>query len=168
MSKVQTKKINNENEMANFIKLIVIVGVIFALFYLLTAYINREETTTEDTPTQKETIQYDEILVGNMFKQSASNYYLLIEDVEDKNVMTYVAYLNNYATLEGSIKVYKAILNSSLNKQYLADESNITNDITKFKVSKTTLLEISKGKIVKSYEKHEDILELLKKITKGN
>lgn len=166
--KVNAKKISDENEIKKFIQLILIVTVIFGIFYLLTILINKKdkETNNEKDNTSEVSIQYDEILIGNIFNQNNDNYYVLIEDVEDVNVSVYHAYLSLYSQVEDAKRVYTAILNNTFNNKYFGEESNISNDITKFKVSKTTLLEISKGKIVKSYEKDEDITKILKEISK--
>ena len=45
--KTNKKQIKNENEMLKFIKLIIVVTVIFGLFYALTVFINKEEDKIE-------------------------------------------------------------------------------------------------------------------------
>jgi len=165
--KVNAKKISDENEIKKFIQFILIVTVIFGLFYLLTILINKkdEKTNNEKENTSEVIIQYDEILIGNMFNQKNDNYYVLIEDIEDVNVSVFHAYLSLYSQVKDAKRVYTAVINNMFNNKYLGEESNLSNDITKFKVSKTTLLEISNGKIVKSYEKDEDITKILKEIS---
>lgn len=166
-NKVNTKKITTENEMKKFIIMVIIVTLVFCTFYGLTILINKkEQQTTQNNNKTNVIIQYDEILIGNIFNQKNDNYYVLIEDIEDANVSVYQAYLDNYSKKEDAKRVYTAVLNNMFNNKYLADKSNLSNDISKFKVSKTTLLEISKNKIVKSYEKDEDILKILKEISK--
>ena len=165
MTKVQTRKINDENEMAKLIRIIIIVVIIFGAFYLLTAYINKKEKVADSSTSYKETIQYTDILIGNMFKQSG-NYYVLVEDIEDVNIRAYNTYISKYASSNATKKFYTAILNNVFNQGYKADTSSITTDLSKLKFSKTTLVEISQGKIVKIYEKDEDILNFLKQLTK--
>lgn len=165
--KVNTKKITTENEMKKFIIMILIVTLVFGAFYGLTVLINKEDKQpTEDNNKSNVTIQYDEILIGNIFNQNNDNYYVLIEDIEDVNVSVYHAYLSNYSQKDDAKRVYTAVLNNMFNNKYIDENSNLSNDISEFKVSKTTLLEISKNKIVKSYEKDDDILEVLKEISK--
>ena len=165
--KINTKNIDNGNEMVNFVKIIIIVIIVFCAFYVLTVFINRgdEFKTPSDNNTNAE-VQYDEILIGNIFEQPNDNYYVLIKDIEDVNVRVYEAYLSVYSQKDDAKRYYIAVINNIFNDKYLAEVSNLTDDISKFKVSKTTLLEISKGKIVKSYEKDEDILSILKEISK--
>lgn len=170
-NKVNTKKISNDDEMKKFVKMILIVTLIFGAFYVLTIFINKEDENNDindNDNSSSASIQYDEILIGNIFKQENDSYYVMIEDINDVNTSVYEAYLSNYQQKEGAKRVYTAILNNMFNLKYLADESNLSDDILKFKVSKTTLLEISNGKIVNSYEGHEDILEILIKISKND
>lgn len=169
-NKVNAKKISNDNEMMNFIKMIIIVVIVFCVFYVLTVFINKDNKSAENNSNNENNtsaqIQYDEILVGNIFKQSNSNYYVLIKDNKDVNIQTYEVYLNAYEQKQDSKRVYTAVLNNMFNSKYLAENSNLVDDISQFRVNKTILLEINDGKILKSYEKHEDILNLLKEISK--
>ena len=166
MTKVKARGINDENELLNLIKMIAIVAVIALLFYLLTIFFNRKSKNNAPADTKPSaSIQYDEILVGNVFDQPAKNYYVLIEDINDKNVNTYTVYLSDYSTKLDAKRVYTAVLNNLFNKKYLSDTSNISNDITTFKVSGTTLIEVNNGKISKAYE-GDSILAILEDLTK--
>lgn len=165
--KIDSKNISNENEMLRFIKMIIIVTLIFLAFYVLTIFINKEDKET-DTNNDNTTvsIQYDEILIGNIFNQNTEDYYVLVEDTEDIQVQVYEAYLNIYKQKEEAKRVYTAKMNNMFNSKYIGEESNLSNSISDFKVSGTTLLEISNGKITNSYETEEKILEILKEISK--
>lgn len=168
-NKINTKKISNENEMLRFIKMIIIVTLIFVIFYVLTVFINKKDENTDNDSNgnnSSASVQYDEILIGNMFNQPVDNYYVLIEDINDVNIKAYEAYFTVYSKNEDAKRVYTAVLNNIFNVKYLQSESNLFNDISKFKVSQTTLLEISNGKILKSYQNNDDILNLLKEIVK--
>lgn len=168
-NKVNAKKINDENEMKKFIKMILIVTLIFGVFYVLTIFINKESKDSNEnnnSGNNSVSIQYDEILIGNIFKQKNDKYYVLIEDIDDVNVPVYKAYLSQYQQKGEAKRVYTAVLNNMFNSKYFHEKSNLTNDISKFKVSQTTLLEISKGKIINSYEEQENILKVLIEISK--
>lgn len=167
-NKVNSKKIKEQNEMLRFIKMIIIVTLVFFVFYVLTIFINKDDETTDELNgnASSVSVQYDEILIGNIFKQTEKNYYVLIEDVDDVQIQVYEAYISNYLKKEDSKKVYYSTLNNLFNLKYNSTESNLVNDINSFKVNGTTLIEISKGKIVKTYESHEDIIDILKEISK--
>lgn len=170
LNKINTKNINNDNEVLSFIKILITVAIIFCVFYILTVFINKKDDSDNNysnNNTTKAEIQYDEILIGNIFKQSNESYYVLIENIEDPNVKVYETYLSLYEESENSKRYYTAVLNNIFNIKFLSEKSNLTNDISKFSVSNTTLLEISKGKIKNAYETNDDILSLLKEITKS-
>lgn len=166
--KIESKSISNENEMMRFIKMIIIVTLIVLVFYILTMFINKKEKETDiNNNNPSVSIQYDEILIGNIFNQNNKNYYVLIEDAEDVQTKVYEAYLNVYKQKEDAIRVYISKMNNMFNFKYISDKSNLSDNISEFKVSKTTLLQISEGKISNSYETEEKILEILKEISKS-
>lgn len=165
--KINTKKIDNGNELLNFIKIIIIVSMIFVGFYILTYFINKEEATSlNNSNSQKAEIQYYEILIGNIFKQQDDNYYVLIKDINDIQNQVYEAYASIYMQKTDSKGFYLAVMNNMLNSKYISGNSNIVDDINEFKVSTTTLIEISNGKIINKYETKEEILNILTSITK--
>lgn len=167
--KISTKKIDDGNELFNFIKMIIIVSIIFVVFYILTVFINKKDvdnTNNNSNTEQKAEIQYYEILIGNIFKQQENNYYVLIEDINDEQNQVYEAYVSIYAQKKDSKSFYLATMNNMFNSKYISEKSNIVDDINEFKVSKTTLIEVSNGKIANKYETNEEILNILTTITK--
>lgn len=164
--KIESKKINNEYNMLTLIKIVIVVTVIFLVFYGLTIIIKQDKKNPESENKTPVTIQYNEILIGNIFDQNNDNYYVLIEDNDDIQVQVYETYLNQYSKKENAKRVYTAKLNNMFNKQYISEEINLSDNIVEFKVSGTTLLEISNKKIVNSYKNKAEIIELLKSITK--
>ncbi len=166
MSKIQSKRISEDNEMYKLIKIIVIVALIFGAFYALTVWINKKDNSNVSNNT-RETIQYTTILVGNIFKQSG-NYYVLVQDYDDDNIPAYSTYISTYALAKNAKPFYYAVLYDSLNQKFKGNESHITTDLNSLKFSKTTLLEVANGGILNVYEKDEDILNKLKDLVKGN
>jgi len=162
--KITTKKISNENEMIKFIKMIIIVTIIFALFYILTMFINEKEKVKTNTDKQV-SIQYGEILIGNIFNQSEKNYYVLVTETEDLNAKVYEAYLSNYSTKKDSKKYYTATLDNLFNSKYKAEETKLSNNLSELKFANTILLEIKDGKIIKSYETDQKIRSFVKQLT---
>lgn len=163
--KINKKEIREENEMVNFLKMIIIVTVVFGLFYLLTVFINKEDEEPTTDNNAKETIQYDEILIGNIFSKSG-NYYVLVEAAGDKNTQVYEAYLNVYSEKEDSKRVYISKLNDILNSKYISEQTNLSNKLSELKFSSTILLEIENGKIKKSYESDTEIRNVVKELAK--
>lgn len=154
------------NEMVNLIKIILVVTLIFLVFYGITSVVtkNKKESKVEN---KEVSIQYDEILLGNLFEQSNSDYYVLVTREDDKYLSTYSTYITSYKSKKESIRIYRANLDSGFNKSYLADQSNtnITN-IKDLKLSGSTLLKIKNKKIVSKYEGNSKIIEHLKSLLK--
>lgn len=163
--KVKNRTISNENEVAKLVKLIIIVTLIFVAFYVLTILVNKKDV--EETPSDDQaSVQYDEILIGNIFKQPNAEYYVMIYDDGDYNASVYSTYLGNYSAKENAIRVYTAKLGNYFNQIFKAEQSVLnTNDVDKLKFKGSTLLKIKDGKIESSYE-GDKITDYLKEISK--
>ena len=145
------KKANYEdNEISKLIKLIVIVTIIFLAFYAITYFVNKKDEPQEETSTS--TIQYDEILIGNLLTQPNDEYYVMIYDDNDYNSKVYEMYLSMYEDKEDAIRYYTADLTNPLNSSFVSDESNFEiEDISDLKVSTSVLLKIKDKKIESVY-----------------
>ena len=141
-----------------------IVTLIVLVFYGITAILNNDEE--EETQDQSATIQYDEILIGNVLKQPNEEYYVMIYDDEDYDTSLYRTYLDLYKQKDEAIRIYTSQLNNPLNQNFKAEESNLDiSDISDLKIQSSTLLKINDGKIEEFYE-GEKLVEHLKEISK--
>ena len=77
----------NEYKIQNLIKMVVILVLIVAIFYGLTIIItkNKQQPENNETPGNTE-IQYDEILIGDIYNQNENEYYVLVE-LEEEEVL---------------------------------------------------------------------------------
>lgn len=167
VKKVNKKNINEkkvENEIIELKKLAYIFGIIvlvFCLFYGI-AYLkmNKKENNKDEIVVN---IQYEEILVNNILKQNKDSYYVLVyNNVEEYNNY-YYHYVQKYSKEEKALHVYLVDINNSFNKLYKADTSVLkVDDISKIRIKEDTLLKISNGKIVSSFEGMENIVNNLK------
>ncbi|MFV0250167.1 MAG: hypothetical protein ACK5HP_03950 [Bacilli bacterium] len=152
---------NSNEEIVKLIKFIVIITIILGVFYLITFFVTKTEsnnTTTQDS--EYVTIRYDKILIGSMFNQSTSEFYLLVELTDDPYLDTLESYLTSYTEKEESLKVYTADLNSVYNKKYHSETSSFDGQFPIMK--ETTLLKIKDNKVVEYYEGNKNVLEQLK------
>jgi hypothetical protein len=165
--KVNVSKINNDNEMIKLIELVIIVSLIVLVFYVITLFVNKKEDSDEQTTTTPAEIQYDNILVGNILSQPNDKYYVLVRLSDDVNTNTYEVYLSNYEYMTDSLRTYYVDLNNPLNSKFLKEESNFKiKNITDISFKETTLLLIENKKIKKTYEGKDEIINILKEITK--
>lgn len=158
--KKQKNKIENQNiEMGNLFKIILIILVFFGIFYILTYYIQKNNDNEQNNFNENSSvpiIQYEEILIGNMLEQNESEYYVLI--VQDEDYKTrYKDYLKQYGNQN---KFYYSYINNGLNGRYISDSSNLNvSNVSEFRIKENTLLKISSKKVIESYEGNSKIME---------
>ena len=161
-AKKQGKEINNEElkvegiNFKNLLKLIIISGIIFGVFYLATAlfmtkelnWFDKEETTnTDTTPSVDNTILAKEALI-----QKEDTYYVYFYDYTDE-VTSVTTSVDNI-----SDKVYKVNTKDGFNSNYVSEETNKeATSIEELKVKALTLIKVVDGEIVEYYEGKEEI-----------
>jgi len=157
--KKETKPPVTNNEMVNLIKIVLIVTAIFLIFYGITTLV-ADKNSNDDTNPEDVVIQYDEILLGTLFEQSNSEYYVLVTIEEDYNVQTYSSLVSSYKAKENSLRVYTSNLDNGFNKSYKAEETKVSNNLQELKLKGSTLLKIKDKTIVGSYEGNDIINHL--------
>ena len=102
IAKKKEKLALENNEFTNLIKIVLIVTGIFLAFYLITYLVakNKAKDTDKKDDTAEVSIQYDEILMSNLLKQSASEYYVLAYDAKDVYYDTYNTYITSIDELK--------------------------------------------------------------------
>ena len=84
------------NELKSLILIIVIVSAVFLIFYVITSLTSNKKSNTLDYEVKQETIQYEEILVGQALNQKEKEYYVLIKNEKNNYNDLYVYYLKKY------------------------------------------------------------------------
>ena len=155
---------SNTDELSKLIKIVLIVTGIILIFYGITVVVNKKvnEATMKKNST-KATIQYDSIMIGTMLNIEES-YYVLIEDENDNKISEYTTILQTISASEDAPKIYTANLEDIFNKNYLAQESNYSNNLEEFKVKSTTLVKISNHEIEATYDTYDSIIEKLNEL----
>lgn len=162
--KKNSKSYNSDFEMGNLFKIILTILVVFGLFYVLTYYIQKNKKTESNSNDAKNTIttiQYDEILMGEILNQSENEYYVLIVKNDDYT-KTYKEYINKYSN---GNKFYYSLIDNGMNNRYLSDTSNLNvENIDELKVVGTSLVKIKSGKIIESYDGNSSVMQAFIKI----
>lgn len=155
---------DSNDEMSKLLKIVLIVTGVMIVFYGVTTFVTKKvnavKTAKLGKSSEKATIQYDSIIIGSMFKFDG-NYYVLIEKEDDENSSEYDTIIKSIDANDDAPKVYKADLSSSFNKNYYNKESNYNSDLTKFKVSNTTLVEVKDHKIENTFDSYDSIKKKL-------
>lgn len=161
-----SKNYSQEIEVGNLFKIILIILIVFGIFYIFTYYLqkNKSETNNLNNNTNHITIiQYDEILIGDSLNQSESDYYVLYVKKADYNAR-YKEYLSRY---NNDNKFYYSLIDDGLNRNFISDTSNLNVDnIADLRISDTSLLKISNGKIVETYDGNANVMQAFIDINK--
>lgn len=159
---LKTSNSVESDEYKKLIILIVIIALVFLIFYIATSIFtkdNNDDIFNNDLNTTE--IQYDEIIIGNMFNKSGEYYVLLLGENDP-----YIELFNSYVTtIKTNKKIYTVDLDSAFNKKYIADEYSYDKD--NFKTKGTLLVRIDDNKIKDHYESREDILNKLKQLSES-
>lgn len=150
----------NNYSLKSLLIFVFIITVIIVIFYGITTLITKnKDISSNNEKTEEAVIQYDEIVVGEIFSQNKDEYYVLATFKDDSELSNYNSIITEYNEKKNSIKVYSINLNSGFNKKYISSSSKFDNDYPIFKES--TLIKISNKKIVDIYEGQTKIKEQL-------
>lgn len=162
--KLNYAKTSDGEEFGRLIKIILIVTVIMVVFYGVTVVVtNKVKEAKDEKISESQGIQYDNIMVGSMLKING-NFYVLIEDQDDPRISEYDTLRQTIAANPDAPKIFVADLSDSFNSSYLSSESNYESDMTKFKVTGTTLVKIEDHKIIETYDSYDEINDKLKEL----
>ena len=172
LRKIKQKKIKqqpitvDDNYQAKnmFIIIIVMIVLLVPLYFITNLVIGKDTKETKESTTKEVEIQTEKILVGQLLNRKQSEYYVLADKKDNKMSTLFDNYINDYKNNEDHLEVYKIDLDEGLNKGYIADESNITDDLKELKISDTTLFKIVDGKIDSYYVGNDDVVNALKEI----
>lgn len=165
------KEIENEIEATDdlFKKFTTVVCVIIfiGLFYLLAVHITNKNSTTSYTKNTGTTyIDYEEILLGSTFNRKPSEYIVVYYDKSNEEEYTTIYdKITEYSSKDDSLAIYSVDMSNQFNKEYATDEeSNKTpSDASELKINGTTLIKISKGKVVEYIEGTNSVSDYLVK-----
>ena len=162
--KLNYAKTSDGEEFGRLIKIILIVTVIMVVFYGVTVVVtNKVKEAKDEQSSESQGIQYDNIMVGSMLKING-NFYVLIEDQDDSRISEYDTLKQTIAANPDAPKIFVADLSDSFNSSYLSSESNYESDMTKFRVTGTTLVKIEDHKITEIYDSYDEINDKLKEL----
>lgn len=122
-----------------------VIGV-FIVFYIITTLITNSskglnEKVAENVPAE---IQYEEILAGETFNKSETEYYVLFFDFDGEQASYY-----NTIISTSSKTIYKVDLGNTFNKQYASEETNKNaQTASELKVKEATLIQIKNNRNV--------------------
>lgn len=136
--------VSTNDEIGNFVKILIIVLGLIAAFWLITIIVTHKSTNDNSATT----IQYSKIIVGSILNRSEESYYVLVEASGDENLSTYQSSIDSYLAKDEHLKFYTVDLSDGFNEKYLADSSNLDiTDINEIRFNGTVLLKIDNHQI---------------------
>ena len=170
MKNIQKQKIdkNKKEEKDNYFKFVTTLAIlllIFVITYFLIGLFYTKEINFNKKEDESAEISVDNttILIGQLFDQVQSEYYVLIYDVSDKD-SSIASWLSVYKNKDNALSVYTVDSTKKFNSKYITnDNSNINDsDLSNLKVKSPTLIKISNKSISEYIEGEEDIINIFK------
>jgi len=154
------------NEVQRLIKISVGVIAVLVIFYIGFAVYHGELFKKHEK--EAETIQDIEIMAGNIFNRTESEYYVLLYDFKGDNKSYGDTFYSVYDNKTDKIKMYKVNLGSGLNKSYVAEKASDVNTSsgTALKVVDLTLIKVKGGKAVEVYSGKDKVKSVEEKLLK--
>ncbi len=149
-------KFNIENEGTKFLVILLCIIAFIAMLWLIN---NLRSKPAEEEEEKRVTIDYTEVIVGNMLDQKYDKYVVFAYNEDSKDDKATIEYL-----LTKAGHYYKLNLDLANNLPAVASESNFKGTIDQIKFKGMTLLVIEKGQITNFYEGADAITEYLKNI----
>lgn len=147
----------------NACKVIIAVSLTLLIFYGITIAITDVLKSNKDEENIPAVIQYDEILATQTFKMHYNEYYVVFYDFEDYSATIYDNLIIAFQNDNPNMKVYTVDLSKGINKQYMAEASNLnTSDIDSLKINEPTVIKIKNGNNIAYGEGIEAVQNVLK------
>lgn len=164
------EEINNVEQYSikNMLIIVVIISITFLLFYFITTFLVKPVLidNTNDTTTQ---IGSTKITLSNLLNRNNDEYYVLctkpsLYKVNFNYNEIYNNYINDYSKKENSLNFYSVDLDDALNKAYLSDKINISDDLNELKVNNEVLFKIKDKRIEAYYVGNFEIIKVLSRL----
>lgn len=171
-NKVKINSTSSDLEINKIIKILIGVLVVLGLTYLLAAIMTGDIKfgSKEKEEIIETEIQYEEILAGETFKQSDSEYYVLYFNFTDNIASSYITFKDTYSQKENSLSFYLVDLEKGFNQNFIKEENSEykenTSIIDELKVTNPTILKISNHQVIERIEGRQEVLNYFIEITK--
>lgn len=148
----------------NFLLIILVLVITLVLFYFITTLVVKPVNPTDDN-NGATIIDETKITLSNLLNRKEKEYYVLAtkqnNNIQANYQTLYNNYINEYKKQEESLTIYNVNLDDALNKNYISEELNISNDLSELKVNDDILFKIKDNKIEEHFVGSKDILKEL-------
>lgn len=163
--------IEEEYSLKRMAIIIISLIIVFAVFYFITTLVVKpvNQNNTNNTRTEIDTTK---ITLNHLLDRKESEYYVLVTKKSSYEILNinyeeiYNKYITDYNKKEDSIPVYRANLDDALNKNFVGEELNITNNLEELKLNDEALFKIKDNKIESYSVGHSEIVKTLSGLKK--
>lgn len=172
MKKAKLVKNNKKQEiiekdsysLKSFLLIILVLVIILGIFYVITTLVVKPVNPT-DNDNGVTIIDETKITLNNLLNRKEKEYYVLATKQNNNAQANYQTLYNNYITeykkQEDALTFYNVNLDDALNKGYISDKLNISNDLSELKVNDDILFKIKDNKIEEYFAGSKNILKEL-------
>lgn len=160
---------NVNTEYSTVVKIVIGVVGVLVLTYLVTALASGEiklgKKKQEDR--QEVSIQYEEIMAGQILNRNHDEYYVLLFNFTDTFASYYLSLKDNYITKDNALPFYIVDLEKYSNQNISTEkeEEIITNinHVNDLRVMNPTIIKVKNHRVVESIKSRESILDFFSK-----
>ena len=168
-NKKEKKIIENDSySLKNFLYIILILVIVFGIFYFITTMVIEPVTEENNKMNAVTEIDSTKITLNNLLNRKESEYYVLATKKRDNDNVNYLQlynnYIQNYTTKENSLTFYNVDLSDALNKNYIDEKLNISNELRELRLNDDILFKIKDNRIAEYFSGSKDIIEALSKL----
>lgn len=148
------KEYTEEFSFKNFVWIIIVILVVLGTFYFITTLVAKDKTDIKNNNISSSVIKSDMTTISSMLTKKEKDYYVLAykqESGKKNNYDVYNMYIKDIMSKNSEFKLYKVNLSDAINKTYISDENNITNNMEEFEISDEILLHIVNNSIQESF-----------------
>lgn len=155
-------------DVVRIVKIGVVVLVCFAIIFIATDLINKYRNKKVEEEVE---IQKVEILMGETFEKTDSEYIVVYYDFDDKiNADLYSMLVELYTSAIRPVPMYKVDLSKSFGQKYIAKEDEQSNPnptaLSNLKVKGATLIRIKDKQVINYIEGKDNIKNYINELIK--
>ena len=156
-------------EYSTVVKIAVGVVSVLVLTYLITALASGEIKFGKKSQETKQevSIQYEEIMAGQILNRNHDEYYVLLFNFTDTFASYYLSLKDNYITEDNALPFYIVDLEKYSNQNISTEkeEEIITNidNVNDLRVMNPTIIKVKNHRVVESIKGRESILDFFSK-----
>lgn len=157
--------IKEEYSVKKILVTIVIIIIIFLAFYFITTLVIKPINNKQNNSAV--VIDSTKILLNHLLDRKEEEYFVLATKPNQTTINKinyseiYNNYIRDYKSKENPLQFYMVDLNSALNKNFIGENTNITDNLSELKLNDEVLFKIKNGKIDEYYVGHSEIIKKL-------